>query len=88
MRLPVSVAVVVVVVVVVTLARPPPKNQSAKKSINPPIILRYDMDLSGPISRHAEQWNLDNNGVRSWTMLLRRKAAAAAVAATAAPPRW
>lgn len=35
----------------------------------------YDMDLSGPISRHAKQWNLDNAGVRSWTMLLRRKPA-------------
>ena len=33
----------------------------------------YDMDLSGPISRHAKPWNIENEGVRSWTMLLRRK---------------
>jgi len=33
----------------------------------------YDMDLSGPISRHANEWHLENSGVRSWTMLLRRK---------------
>ena len=33
----------------------------------------YDMDLTGPIARHANKWQIENHGVRSWTMLLRRK---------------